>query len=243
MEDLRKRIILELLITPATVVPVLIGGSMLLLSEILGGYAAFFGFVGVLVGIGAFLTNLIFNLDKISKRALKQWHDQQTKQREKSLDSLDRKLVKTDGDRDENALRNLRTLYKSFSGDVKGGKLSDHVPAQMFQSIDDIFDTCVTKLERSFEINCTAATMTGKLKRDLLTQREAVISEVEGSVLELSNVINEVRTLKFKTESDDLKQLQRRLSSQLEIARATEEGMASIMRGNQGIDARLKEYE
>jgi hypothetical protein len=62
-------------------------------------------------------------------------------------------------------------------------------------------------------------------------------------VLELSNVINEVRTLKFKTESDDLKQLQRRLSSQLEIARATEEGMASIMRSDQGIDARLKEYE
>jgi len=49
--------------------------------------------------------------------------------------------------------------------------------------------------------------------------------------------------LKFKTESDDLKQLQRRLSSQLEIARATEEGMASIMRSDQGIDARLKEYE
>jgi hypothetical protein len=243
MDDLRKRILLELMITPTTVIPVLVGGSLLLLSEILGGYSAFFGFVGLLVGFGAFLTNLVFNLEKISKRALKQWHDQQTKSREKELDSLDRKLARTEDTNDESALRNLRVLYKSFGADIAGGKLSDHVPPQMLQSIDDIFKTCVAKLERSYEIYRTAMTMTGKLKHDMQRQRMNVIIEVEASILELASVINEVRALKFKNEGNELRQLQSRLSSQLEIAKATEEGMASIMRGSDGIDERLKEYE
>lgn len=242
MEDLRKRILLELMITPATVIPVLFGGSLLLLSEILGGYSAFLGFIGLLVGFGAFLTNLVFNLDKISKRALRQWHEQQIKIREKQLDSLDRKLTKTEGSNDESALRNLRVLYKSFGSDISGDRLSDHVPPQMLQSIDDIFKTCVAKLDRSYEIYLTAKTMTGKLKHDMQRQRLNVITEVESSVLELASVINEVRALKFKNEGNELRQLQKRLSSQLEIAKATEEGMASIMRDD-GIDERLKEYE
>jgi hypothetical protein len=243
MDDLRKRILLDLVITPSTVIPVLLGGSFLLLSEMLGGYSAFFGFVGLLVGFGAFLTNLVFNLESISKRAVKQWQEQQTKAREKELDSLDRRLAKTEGDRDENALRNLRTLYKSFSSDVAGGKLSDHVPPQMLQSIDEIFQTCVAKLDRSYEIYRTAATMTGKLKRDMEEQRQALVSEVETSVHELANVINEVRALKFRNEGDDLRLLQNRLSSQLEIAKATEDGMASVMRGDRAIYDTLKEYE
>lgn len=242
MDDLRKRILLELMITPATVVPVLIGGSLLLLSEIFGGYSAFAGFIGLLVGFGAFLTNLVFNLDHISRRALKQWHDQQLKIREKELDSLDRKLSRTEDTNDENALRNLRVLYKSFGSDVSGEKLSDHIPPQMLQSIDDIFKTCVAKLDRSYEIYRTAGTMTGKLKHDMQRQRMNVITEVESSILELGSVINEVRALKFKNEGNELRQLQKRLSSQLEVAKATEEGMASIMRGD-GIDERLKEYE
>jgi len=243
MKDLQRQILLELLITPGTVLPALIGGSVLLLSPMLGGYAAFLGFVGLLIGLGSFLTNLVFNLKTISNRALDQWNAQQTKDRERLLDSLDRKLQKTESDRDENALRNLRVLYKSFSGDIVGGNLSDHVPSQMFDSIDEIFKTCISKLQRSYEIYKTSNTMTGKLKKDLQIQRDTIVSEVETSVLELSGVINEVRALKFKSEKNDLRRLQNRLSSQLEVAKATEEGMALIMRDDQRIEERLKEYE
>ena len=230
---------LELFVTPITILPVGIGGSLLLLSEILGGYSAFFGFVGVLVGFGAFLTNLVFNLESISKKALAQWQEQQTKIRDKELDSLDRKLAKTNGDQDENALRNLRVLYKSFTSDITNGKLSNHVPSQMVESIDQLFTTCVAKLDRSYEIYRTASSMTGKLQKDLQKQRTVIISEVESSIAELAEVINEVRALKFKNEGDELKQLQRRLASQLAVAKATEE----VMSGVSSIDETLKEYE
>lgn len=241
MNDLRKRILLDLLITPVTVIPFLGGVSLLLLSEILGGLSAFLGFAGIVIAFGAFLTNLTFNLPKISKRALKNWHDQQVKQRERELDNLDRRLQKTDDDRDESALRNLRTLYNSFGKDVSGGKISEHVPPAMLQSVDDIFKVCIQKLERSYEIHRTAGTMNGKLRRDLAKQRDTIIEEVETSVAELADVISEVRALKFKNETNELKQLSDRLSSQLEIAKATEEGMADLM--GDRTDRLLKEYE
>ena len=242
--SLKKRILLELLITPATVVPVLFGGSLLLLCEILGGYAAFLGMAGLLVGFGAFLSNMLFNLEKITQRVLKQEREQDIKKREKELDALDRRLSKTEGSSDENALRNLRNLYKSFCTDVAGRKLSEHVPSEMLQLIDDIFSSCVSKLERSYEIYKTSETMTGKLKRDLQLHRSTLITDVESSVLELAGVINEVRVLKFKTESTELRQLQRKLSSQLEIAKATEEGMAEIMNGEDySVEQRLKDIE
>ena len=125
LSEIKKRVLLELFITPATVVPILAGGSILLLSEVLGGYAAFAGFVGLLIGFGAFMSNLCFNLESIQKRAIKQWQEKQTQSRDKELNLLYKKLVKTEGDADENALSNLRNLYSSFAGDIANGTISD----------------------------------------------------------------------------------------------------------------------
>ena len=241
MKSLRKRIFIELLITPATVAPIMFGGSLLLLCEVLGGYAAFLGLVGLLVGFGSFLTNMVFHMDSISKRLLKQDAEQLVRQREKELDDLDKRLSKTDGKDDENALRNLRTLYKTFSADAAGRKLSEHIPSEMLRLIDAIFTTCVAKLERSHEIYKLEATMTGSLKKDLKSQRETIINDVELLVADLAKTINEVRVLKFKSEGNELKQLQRRLSSQLEVAKATEEGMSQILNSDFSVDQRLKE--
>ncbi len=241
--NLTKRILLELLITPWTVVPILAGGSLLLLAEVLGGTYAFLGFMGVVAGLGAFFTNLVFNLDNVSKKALKQWQKQQTDLKEKELDALDKKLKKTDGDEDENALRNLRVLYKAFCGDVSENKLSANIPQLMFESIEDIFETCVAKLDRSYEIYKTAKTMNGKLKKSLMDQRVAIISEVENSVHNLADVINETRALKYQNEDDELQKLQRKLAGQLEVAKSTESEMSAFMSDSERIDSRLSEYE
>lgn len=242
--SLRTRIFLELLVTPFTIVPFLLGGSLLLLCEFLGGYSAFLGLAGMLVGVGVFLTNMLFNLETISTKVIKQWQSELSKKRDKELDSLYKKLERTEGTSDENALKNLRVLYKAFTSDIAGGKLSKHVPQQMLKLIDDIFTTCVLKLERSYEIYQTSKSMTGKLQRDMDRQRGVIINEVESSVLELSGVINEVRTLKYKNESNELRKLQEKLSYQLDVAKATEEDMAVLLSGeNYSLDQRLKELE
>ena len=137
----------------------------LLLSEVLGGYAAFGGFIGIMLGFGAFLTNLCFNLGPIQLRAIKQWQEKNARDKDRELDVLDKKLSKTEGDGDENALRNLRVLYSNFTKNVSDGSISDHVPAEMVKSISDIFNTCVVKLSRSYDIYMTAMSMTGKIGR------------------------------------------------------------------------------
>ena len=242
MNDLKKKVFFRLFSTPWTLIPVVIGGSLLLLSEILGGVWAFVGFLGLLAGIGTFLTNITFNLEKIHREVLQQLQQKELRNQELELDALDRKLTRTEDDRDESALRNLRTLFRSFGQDLASGKLSQHVPAAMLHSVEEIFRTCISKLERSYEMYQTSTSMTGKIKTDLLKQRKAVIAEVEKSVLGLADVINEIRVLKFRSEGDELTQLQTRLSAQLEVARATEDGMAEIF-GSRSVDDRLKEYE
>lgn len=237
MRDLRKRILLELFITPFTVVPFLFGTSLLLLSEVLGGYAAFMGFVSLLVSLGAFLTNLLFNLENISEKAVTQIQNQKVRDKERTLDDLDQKLQKTDGDDDEISLRNLRLLYQAFCVDISEKKINQYVPSELLVAVDDIFNACIVKLGRSFEIWNMAGKMAGTLKRQLLKQRKDLVADVEKSVAELANVINEIRALQFKSEKDELERLQNKLNSQLEIAKATEEEMASIL-GNR--DAELE---
>ena len=243
MNYLKKRIFLELFVTPLTIIPILFGGSMILLSEILGGHAAFVGFISLLLGMGSFSTNLVFNLENIRNRVFEQWKSQQIKQREQSLDVLDRKLQNTIGKRDENALRDLRDLYKSFVNSSEDGNLNNFVPQQMFELIDEIFSTCVLKLEKSYEIYKTEKSMSGKTQSELKKQRELIISEVEASIVELTTAIGEVQMLKFKTENNELGDLKKKLSFQLQVAKAIEEGMSEISNPDSVIAKRLKEYE
>lgn len=228
MDDLRKRILLDLLVTPGTVIPTVLGVSLLLLAEFLGGMAAFLGFCGVLCGFGAVLTNLVFNMEKISKKALKEWQEAQAKQRERSLDELDAKLVKDRDPRDQTALRNLRTIYKSFVDDLNSGKLASSVSAAMMTQIDEIFNACVSQLERQYEIWETSMKVYGDLREKLQRQRDEIIAEVEKSVTNLADVVSEVRALKINTKKGELEKLQQRLTTQLDAAKATEQFVAGL---------------
>lgn len=240
MDELRKRILLDLFVTPGTVIPATIGLSLLMMSGILGGLAAFIGFCGLLISFGSLLTNLVFNMDKISKKAMREWRDRLAKEKDAALDELDRKLVRTRDPRDQTALRNLRTIYDSFSNDLKAGKISTGVSSGMLTQIDEIFDACVKQLERQYEIWEVTQKVSGNLKVKLNSQREEVLAEVEKSVENLADVIAEVRALKLKAQSGELEHLQTRLNSQLAAAKATADFMA-------GLDAsdmsRFSEYE
>lgn len=228
MNDLKKQIILDLFITPWTVVPFVLGGTLLMLSGILGGSSAFYGFVGITLSFGALLTNWVFNLNQISKNAVDRMHRQEKQKREAELDLLDKKLVRTKGSRDQIALRNLRTLYNSFCEDLRQGKIANNVPPNMIQLIEDIFAECVRNLSRSYDIWRTSKKLEGDLKNDLENQQEHLIEDVEESVKALAETISEVRALNLKTSSNDMQKLRDKLVSQLQVAKATEESIALL---------------
>jgi hypothetical protein len=228
VDELKKKILLDLCVTPGTVIPGLLGASLLLLSVAMGGMVAFLGFVCLLLGFGCLLTNFVFNLGKISRKAAKEWQDKQQKKKDRELDLLDRKLESTRETADENALRNLRALYRSFCGDYQNGKVSSTVPPTMLQQIDDLFEQCIYHLTRSFEIFEQSKQVTGKLKKGLQAQRKELIDEVERSVETLAEVINEVRAMRIETQKGQLGRLQRKLTGQLSVAKATEEQVRTL---------------
>lgn len=227
MEGLKRKIILDTIVTPFTMIPVVVGVSLLLLSEMLGAMAGFIGVCACLFGLAAFLTNITLNLPNISKRAVQQLVESEKRQRNRNLDALDAKLLLDTDTRDQDALRNLRIIYDSFANDLEAGVIGT-VPRDLLTQIETIFDTVVDQLNRQHEVWRTSRHITGDLKKRLATQRDEMIKEIEGTVANLAGVINEVRALGLKIEKSGLSKLQSRLNMQLEVAKATSERLASL---------------
>ena len=228
MDDLRKKIVLDLCVTPGTVIPTAIGVSLLLLSVVLGGSAAFVGFLSCLVGFGALLTTWVSNLERVSKKAEKEWIRMQQAKKDRELDRLDKNLQDTRETKDEVALRNLRALYRSFCQDFQDGKIAKTVPPVMLGQIDEIFESCIHQLSRSYEVWLQAGMVQGDLKKGLLSQRRQMLDDVEETVTMLAEAINEVRALRLKTKRSELQRLQKKLASQLSVAKAVEERVAEL---------------
>ncbi len=240
--DLKKKILLDLCVTPGTVIPTAIGASLLLLSVVLGTGAAFLGFVCCLLGFGALLTNWVFNLEGISKRAAKEWSQAQQVKKDRELDRLDQNLQQTREVRDETALRNLRALYSSFCADFQEGKLSKTIPPMMLAQIDQIFEKCIVQLGRSYDVWKQTQLVQGDFRSELISQRREMLDEVDTSVELLASAINEVRALRLKTSRSELRQLQEKLASQLSVAKAVEERVAELEGLGTPTEERYSEY-
>jgi hypothetical protein len=219
MDGLRNKVVLDLCVTPATLVTATIGGTCLMLSAMLGSTTGFFGFIMLAVSVGIIATRFVFCLDDVYKKALEQIVAQKYEQRNMELDQLDKKLLLDRDPRDQTALRNLRSLYDGFTDDVRKGKISAAVPVSMHDQIEKIFNTCVSQLQRQHEIWSASNKVSSDLKTSLYAQREKILDDVESSVNLLATVIDEVRTLGLKVNREELSDLQTRLKAQLAAAK------------------------
>ena len=228
MKELKKRILLELFVTPATMIPLALGFTFFALSYVFGGILAFLGFVTMVGGVGALIMNLIFNLKVISHRALKQWRNAEKQKQNQKLDSLDAKLTETKETDDEDHLRNLRELYQVFCDDTAAGRISEHTPPDMLHQIDEIFNACINSLENSYDLFKVSKRMQGDLKKGLQTQRKEMIDNVGASVSEMSRAINEVRSLKLKSKSDELQRVRDSLNRSLRVCLHRDRAMRDL---------------
>lgn len=225
--NLKQQVALDLLVTPGTMLPTVAGGSLLLLSPILGPMAGFFGFVGLIIGIGVALTNVVFRMNSTMEKALKKIRAQEAKERERFLDDLHDCLVSDRDPRDNNALMNLRAIHDSLIEDVDAGRLAG-VPMALVEQVKGMFEVCVVQLQKQHELYQTSRKVTGALKEKLQSQRNELIEEIEHTVTTLADVVSEIRTLKLKTNSGQLTRLSTRLTDQLEIAKNVEQRMAEL---------------
>lgn len=244
MKELRKRIMLELLVTPMTIVPLALGATAFLLSYVFGGTMAFLAFISTLIGFGAMLTNFVFNMKAVSERALQQWRKSEKQKQDAVLNALSIKLVRTtDTTDDETHLANLRELYRQFCEDLEQHRISEHTPPDMLDQIDQMFKACVNSLEESYEIYRMTQKMKGELKKGMIQQRKDMIDNVGKSVAEMSNAINEVRSLKLKANNKELEQIRKNLSRSLSVCQNRDAAYSELNDEMQRFDDYAKEYD
>jgi hypothetical protein len=225
--DVRKKVLLDVFASPATLLPV-VGGVTALLGSwafSLGAWPGFLGVVGILAGLGVSATKLIFGLEKITNDAYEFVLAQKVKQQEDQLDQLDLKLVTDRDPRTQTSLRQLRQLNQDFADDVEQGKVARSAH-DVLKVIEELVTKCVAQLERSYQLWHTARGMSGQTKEELLAEREQVIAEVVEAVRHVEKTTGQFRTFTAKKNEDDLGRLRQELDEAIQVARRAEDRVA-----------------
>ena len=218
--NIRTKLFLDLFVNFWTVVPTIVGGSLLMLSfAVENGMLFTLGLGGVLFAVSAGVFNAFWNFSNATNAALEKHAEQQEAERNQKLDTLNFRLENTKGKEDEQALQNLRKLYDGFHLDIKTGKISENVPPATISLIDEIFDACIARLSMVADLYEQGQNMTGDFRKQLTAQRKSLVDQVQDSIMELLNTMNEVRAIKFKTQQQEMSRLQTRLQSQLDVAK------------------------
>ncbi len=225
--DVRKKVLLDVFASPATLLPAVGGVTALLGSWAfnLGVWPGFLGVVGILAGLGVSATKLIFGLEKITNDAYEFVHSQKVKRQEDQLDELDLKLVTDRDPRTQTSLRQLRQLNQDFADDVEQGKVARSAH-DVLKVIEELVTKCVAQLERSYQLWHTARGMSGQTKEELLAEREQVIAEVVEAVQHVEKTTGQFRTFTAKKNEGDLGRLRQELDEAIQVARRAEDRVA-----------------
>ncbi len=243
MKGLKQKIAINLLTQPSSVMPGLLGISLLLLSVIMGKTLALFGVLCLLGSLGMLATNLVFNLDSIANQSVQEMIEAKAREKEAALNALDRKLASDDEPRDQLAFRNLRILITTFRNDLKSGAIKcSH--SGLVQNLDQTFDSLVARFDEQFAMGKTAEGLQGKLRKKMLKDRAAALDDIEQRIENVANVMAEIRTMEVSYKKSELDAVERRLHDQLAVAKAVGESMRQMEDELAlGDTAKYKEYD
>jgi len=224
MDDVKKKVLLDLFASPVTLLPVVVGATALLASwaGIGGTTLALAGVAGVLGGIGMFATRIVFGLDKLTNRAYEYVLERQQKDQLESLQELYQKLERDDDPRTERLLTQLWNLYNDLKKDIDEGKVT--VAAHdVLDGVDNMFRVCVDYLDRSHRLQMTAQKMRGTARDDVMRQREELITEVAASCQHLETTIERLNQVTTTRNKSELSQMRSELDETIRIAKRAEE--------------------
>lgn len=229
MDDVKRKVYLDIFASPVTLLPVVGGLTALLASWAIGGSAllTFAGVAGVVGGLGLFASRLIFGLEKLTNRAYQYVLERQQKKQAEALHELDKKLQRDRDPRTERLLRQLWHLYKTLEKDIQAGKIS--VAAhEVLESVDRMFQVCVDYLDRSYQLWDKAHKQAGPARQRTMHQRDELVTEVENSVDFLESKIDQLENINKKKSKSELSELRAELDETIRVARRAEERTAEL---------------
>lgn len=240
MSEFHKRVLLNLFVTPMSLLLGTGGISLLLMSQMLGSVFSgfgFLGFCGLAACVGVIVSNFFCNLGSISKKAFEDIQLREKKKLDDDLDELDTRLSSDRDPRDQTYLREMRETYDSFRGDLQSGQIT--APEKLLKQIDELFKSIVAQLDKQFHIWKSSKKVTGENKKKLLQEREEILAEIGESVASMTKTVEEIRTMHVSSNKGKLREMKRRLDSQLNVTKEIHKHLSQV----EDMDSRYSEYE
>ncbi|TWT29731.1 hypothetical protein [Blastopirellula retiformator] len=226
MDELKKKVLLDLFVSPWTLVPIVGGLSAWLISWGVDGDTTLnlLGLAGVLSGVGIQASRLIFGLEELTQKAYGYLTEKQRRERDARLDELARKLEQDEDPRSEECLVKLRTLYASLESepDPRGAAFAFR------QQVDALFYAAIRQLERSLRLWEKANRLPHGAGRPLLIERQKAVDEVVDTVEHLARTVQQYHSFRLQDSDDELSKLRTELDRTMEVARRAEQVMDSI---------------
>ncbi len=226
-EDIRKKVFLDVFVSKSTLLPVVAGGTVSLISLAADQYLlAFGGAAAVVVGIGVFLTRFLFNLESVTEDAFNYLQEQKKVEFEESLIKLSQEL----NNEEAMQFQVLRGVYGYHKQRIEEGCVRDE---NLEKKIDQLFHACVEQLKYANELHKNCQYLTKDAKKDVMEKRQKVLTEVKDSVKCMNTIIDEIRTLSTEKSVRSLSDLRDDVKSSLEIVKRTEERVAKLDNGSE----------
>jgi len=226
MDDVKRKVLLDLFVSPWTLVPAVGGLSAWMLSWGVGGDPTLnlIGLAGVLVGVGVQASRLIFGVEKLTEQAHGYLTEQQRREQQARLDGLAARLTRDDDPRTQECLKRLRALYGSLEEEPARG----HAAIAIREKVERLFHAAVRQLERSYELWEKARRLPPGTRKPLLEQRGKAVDEVVLTVNHLTRTVAQYHAFHADDTDDELAKLREELDATIEVARRADERMHTL---------------
>lgn len=227
-DSLKKKVLLDLFVSPWTLVPIIGGLSAWMVSWGLDGVTALnlAGLAGVVIGSGIQATRLIFGIEDLTADAQKYLEEQEEEEQNKRLDALQRRLLRDGDPRTQDCLKTLRLLHASFHKDAAAD--GSPITLALRGKVDELFHESVAQLERSFDLFHKARQLPRRAGGPLLEKRRQAVDEVVVTINHLSETIAHYHDSRLKKEAEGLARLRSELDETVEMARRAEARMDDL---------------
>lgn len=223
MDEVKKKVYLDIFAAPGTLLPVAAGATALMGSWAVGGNptATFAGIAAMLLGAGICATRLILGLESITERAYEHSLEKKRKAQEAALEHLRQRLLTDNDPRTQNCLSELRLLYSRLRDRIDQGTVNS-AAYDVIDGVDQLFRTCINQLEHSVDLWETANTMRGPARKNMLEQRNELVEEICDTVVHLGSTVEKFHAVTTNKNRSELSRLRNELDRSIEVAKAVE---------------------
>ena len=241
LNGFRSRIASELLWAPSVALPLVAGASAWLISWAASGVTSLnvLGLALVLGGVGWLATRVIFLVDNVAAKILREDAEKAVKAEEDQLDQLQLRLRADRDFRTKDYLTLLRTCRSEFEEFAKKPGIAIR-SQEIVKQVRQLFWSAIQQLEQSLKLQMLAERLLGDEKKKILEQREHTLGEIRVSIEHMQSAVQHYQELMSKEQNTDLEGLRDELDASLRVAKRTEERMREL-EGSLNFDTRLKQ--